>query len=1087
MLNIYYGRESLNKDKFIFDNIEKGTILLVPDQYSLQAEKDAFFYLDTESLMDIEVLSFSRLRDRVIAETGGRTLPMIDKQGRHMLLTKIMNRCAGDLEVYGKYRRSSDFLDMANNMISELKQCGIGPEEIDGLLSDMEGSSLLKTKLAEIGKIYAEYEKTVEGHYTDTEDLAGLFTEKIKDSKSACEATYWIYGFDVFSPKNLDAISQLVRHSRGVNVVLTYDEGGRDESLFKVTGETISRLEKAGEDVNIRAIIKPIPESYREERPEPLAHVEREIFSLPYETCPGSHDDRIRIVRAKDTYAEAETAALTVAKLVREEGLRYRDILLICNDSESRAPEIRQVFERYGIDIFTDEKRGITHSPAATFVLSLMNIISDGYRADDVITLLRSGLGDAEPGEVDRLENYALGYRIRGAGWKNPFTKGAADLGAEELEELEAVREKVMTPILAFHEKYKEEKTVSGKVRVLYGFLEDMDVPGKLETLATRLDEEGDLAAAGETSQVWNKIVEVLGQLNEILGDEGVNAGDFADMIRTGLESVEIGILPQAADGLIMGTMQRTRTGRVKVLMILGANEGVFPLGIKSSGLLSDNERSRLMELSERRLLKTDELRMAEENMAIYHGLSKPEDMLYISCAEGSASGDASRPSLIYDRIKKMFPEVRESVDVIKSGRAEDVIGPGPGTLSHMAGALSRDEEIWKDTYAWYRENMPEELDVLKRGYLFNGRLAKADKEVATQLYRRDDGSITLSPTRLETYGGCPFAHFLNYGLKAKERKEYQITMLEIGTVFHECMDRLSKELGGGGAAGELTGEDSAWMTISREECVSRVNEIVDEIAAGFKDGLLRDSKTEEYRLSRMRKVCEESAMMVVDHVRAGKIVSMMSEVNFGKNGPFPPIAIDTDGGPVTIEGKIDRIDLLPEGYAKIIDYKSGVRKWDEKEVLSGWKLQLMLYMRAAKQRGLIPAGTFYFHLSDPVADYDKGVEKELKGAFRMEGIMIKDQQIVSEIDDELDISKNKASHILPPKSHMMEEEDFNEFMDEVDSKVDAMCGEILEGNIEIKPKTKGAGRKDSQCRYCKFYSVCKFDSKIDGFRYEWV
>ena len=365
MLNIFYGRQSIDRDRFIFDNVKPQTILLVPDQFSLQAEKDAFAYLKTDALMDIEVLSFSRLCDRVVGETGGRRLPMIDKQGRHMMLTKIMNDSADELEIYGRYSSSSSFLEMANNMISELKQCSISADELEDISGQGsgQGSKLLSKKLQEIAYIYKGYEKAIEGHYIDTEDLASLFVRNIKDSQTVRDSVFWVYGFDVFSPKNLDALEMLIRYSAGVNVVLCYDEGCSDSALFAAVGETMNRLIKAGENVNVRAGVSRIPAAYEKGRTGELAHIEKAIYSMPPEKYSAGketgaagdqeaegqeaeksasekrsgEDSPVQLVRASSIYAEAETAAAHVMHLVRDRGFAYRDIILICNDKGVRA------------------------------------------------------------------------------------------------------------------------------------------------------------------------------------------------------------------------------------------------------------------------------------------------------------------------------------------------------------------------------------------------------------------------------------------------------------------------------------------------------------------------------------------------------------------------------------------------------------------------------------------------------------------------------------------------------------------------------------------------------------------------------
>lgn len=1098
-LNIFYGRESINKDRFIFDNVRPGTILIVPDQYSLQAEKDAFEYLGTGSLMDIEVLSFSRLSDRVLSEAGGSRLRMIDKQGRHMLLTKIMNAKEEDLSVYSKYKNNSDFLDMANNMISELKQCGIGPEDLSGLLGGLEGKSLFKQKLGEIETIYSAYEEAIEGHYIDTEDMANLFCSKIRDSQTVANSEFWIYGFDVFSPKNFLAIGELIKHSKGVNVVLTYDEGAADEGLFKVTGQTMERLVRLGEDANILAKEAPIPAKYRRTRAPELEHVERELFALPQETYEGKALGGLRFVRAGDMRAEAETAALTVSRLVREKGLRYRDIVLICNDSGQRAALLKQTFERYGIRIFADEKRSITHSPGAMYLLSLMRIISDGYRQEDIIGLLKSGLWDISLSDRDLLENYALKYRIKGAGWKKPFTKGLDE------EDYEGIRATVMPIIMDFHERYKKETTIGGKVRVLYDFLIEQGIPEKLEALALEQDAEGKRDVASETTQVWNRIVGVLDQLVEILGEERVSASDFADMIRSGLDAVEIGVLPPALDGLVMGTMQRTRTGRIKAMLVIGANEGVLPLNATGKGLLSDEERERLMDMAGSNLLKTDALRTAEENMAIYRGFSKPEELLYISHSVTGSDGEATRSSMIYERMKKMMPQIQEEDDAIKNGKPEELVCTPDSTLMHLTQAIrepGNDDKTWKEVYAWYKKNRPDKLERIKKGFSEGGSLAGIGKDAAKELYSRDGKDMSLSPTRLESYGGCPFAHFMKYGIRAFEREVAQISGLEMGDVLHRCIDSFSRQMNNANGRKAVTDEASPWLTLPEEEIAEKVDTIIDEIAQGYKEGLLHEGGEEEYRLQRMKSVCRESVLGMVRHVRQGSIDVMMSEVGFGRGRQLKPIKVDTSAGSVYIEGKIDRMDIMPGGMVKIIDYKTGNDEWHDEEAKSGWKLQLALYMTAAMENGYSPAGSFFFHVDDPVIDVtgksfdEEKLKAEIRKSFRMDGVMVASPEVVSEMDSGL--GGKKTSEILPPQGRWLSEEDFMALMEQIGGKVAEMCNSIMEGNIEIKPKRSrkrggftgkpgGSGEKKTACDFCAYKNVCKFDTSLPGCRFEYV
>lgn len=1165
MLNIYYGRESMDRDLFIFDNIETSantssetstntssetsakantadsTVLIVPDQFSLQAERDAFHYLNTQALMDIEVLSFSRLSDRVIHETGGRKLPMIDKQGRHMLLTKVMKDSADDLEVYARYQTSSRFLEMANNMISELKQCGISPGELSDINESLDGKGLLSRKLKEISQIYRGYEKAIEGHYIDTEDLASLFVGNIKDSKTVKNSVFWIYGFDVFSPKNLDAIEMLIKYSKGVSVVLTADGEGRDKTLFKAVNETMDRLIKAGENVNVRAVIQKIPGTYSLNKAGELAHIERNLYAMPPEeysadhsspadhpsqdkdsgpgkpSGPGEPSGQVRLIKATSVYAEAETAAAHVMKLVREEGYRYRDIVVICNDKGPRAASYKQAFERYGIKVFADEKRSISHAPAATYVLALMQVIAEGYKGEDVIRMLKTGLSDLERNDIEELENYVRVYRINGAQWKKAFYKGSEEIKENDLKKMEELRLEVISPVLEFNEKYKAERTVAGKVVTLYDYLEQQGIPEKLKKLAERQDEAGELEKAAETVQVYSKLIGIMDQMVEIIGEEGISAESFHDLLKSGIEAVEIGVLPPALDGLMMGTMQRTRSGRVKAVIVLGANEGLLPMEAAGRGLLSEKERETLMEVSAKHLLKTDELRAAEESLAIYRNFSRPECQLYVSCSDTADDGQSSRPSMLFERLRKMFPSISVEKDIFASRETWDLIGSPESTVIHMTQAIkesskerkklsskesskeSSDESIWGGVYRWYQKNMPQQINMINKGLSYDGQVDKIEGEFVRGLYLNGRDEMKLSSTRLEKFSGCPFAHFLQYGLKVREQRIYEVGGIEMGDIHHRCLDSFSRKLNAE-TAGDITGSDSPWMNITEEECKTAVGEIMENIADAYKDGMMHESPAEEYRLKRMKRVCEESAWMAVCHVRKGAFEDMMCEAEFGQGRKLDPIRIETKGGEVMIEGKIDRMDIMHDGKVKIIDYKSGADEFNEDEARAGWQIQLMMYMRAAQENGYEPVGSFYYKLQDPVVSKKKlsdDIEKDLCKKFKMEGVLLGEADVLDSIDkDRSNKSKGKgSSEVYVGGKNLKTRDEFDELLNSVSEKVDEMCTRLMEGDISIKPKrsntkmqygAKGTTNKTA-CTYCPYHSICKFDPQLPGCSYEYV
>lgn len=399
MLRLYYGRESVDKERAMFEKIA-GTlwcvgregapsriVLIVPDQYTLQAERNAIHHLKVKGLMDLEVLSFSRLAARVLGETGGSRRVPIDKHGRHMLLAKIMRDQEENLLVFRGMGRSHSFIDMANDLISEMKQHNSSPEELREIIGEIDEYSLLSRKLKDIALIFEKYEEQIKDKYIDTEDRLNLFISKIGQSFLVKNAEFWIFGFDSFTPKSINIIRELALHSHGVNMVLTCDDGPEDEELFRLTKDMMWRLERA---VGPELTQKERLEGPDAPRKPAIGHLEQQLFAYPYKPFAGG-EDTLHFCRAANFYGEAETAAAFICSLVRGRGLRFRDIAVICNDMEERGSIIKRVFEEYGISFFQDQKRRVLHNPAIVFISSLLDVLQSGWVYEDVFRLVKTG------------------------------------------------------------------------------------------------------------------------------------------------------------------------------------------------------------------------------------------------------------------------------------------------------------------------------------------------------------------------------------------------------------------------------------------------------------------------------------------------------------------------------------------------------------------------------------------------------------------------------------------------------------------------------------------------------------------------
>lgn len=1124
MLRIYYGRENIDKERAMFDKIGQTMdklgkdkcpsqiMLIVPDQYTLQMERNAISYLKVQGLMDLEVLSFSRLAGRVLQETGGSKRVPIDKYGRHMLLTKIMKDEEDNLFAFKGMSRSHSFISLANNLISEMKQYNSCPEEIRTACEQMEEDSLLKRKLSDIAIIFEKYEESIRGKYVDTEDHLQFFISKINKSMMVKRSEFWISGFDSFTPKAIEIIKELTFNSFGVNMVMTSDKRSEDKSLFQLTQTMMNRFEDTLGYEMVERIHLSKPYSYCQ---PPVKHLEENIFAYPYKEYGDGGGEAgsqgFHLVRAANFYNEVETAAKFIIDLVQEKGLRYRDFLVICNDMVERAAIIKRVFDEYGISHFIDRKHHGLHNPAIVFIRSLLDLIQSDKAYEDVFSLLKTGLCPISLGDVEDLENYALRYRIKGKGWEKDFIYGGSEYSEDEFEKLNYSRQALWEFIRVYEEKNLSATSVRERTEVLAWFLnEEVNLEERIEELCLELEEASEFEAALEMQQILESIGGLFDQLTELIGDEQVSHEDYSEILKSGFESIELGLIPTTIDQVLVGTMQRTRVGRVKALIVLAANDGILPANEDAESLLSKDEKVFLQE-KEIVICKDDNYKSMEERLAIYKQLSKAEEYLWIGYSAADMEGKETRPSIIFDKITKIFPRIELEKDIRNKEDPMALLGGPESSLKHLAEAMRKaynGEEalspFWKATYNWYRERKHQGLALIKEGLNFTNRMENLERLLVSQLLgRQEGGTLRISPSRLERFSRCPFAHFVNYGLRPEEKRVFEVSNREVGDVYHQCLMNLSESLTVKGLP--LNHKNSPWMQISREECAEKVSAIISQISVEYKEGMLAAGKEEIYRTERIQKVCERAAWALVEHVRQGQVKDIYFEQEFGQgdNKLFPAIEINIGDKEFLIEGKIDRIDVLPENYVKIIDYKSSREKFNMREALGGWRLQLMLYLKAvtegmkANDIQAKPAGVFYFEIADSMvnaSNFDKAVlleniEAELRKQFKLDGLVIGESSVIENIagnfsgfSDILPIRKNKDGKISgTTEGKLLTEDEFEDFSNSMDSVIKDLCASLANGVIDLTPKKN---RDETACKYCEFKSICNFELSFDGCSY---
>ncbi|MGI6212425.1 MAG: PD-(D/E)XK nuclease family protein [Anaerovoracaceae bacterium] len=1174
MINIYYAGENINREQFVCREIARRgygpkagaprTLILVPDQYTVEAERQVFRLLETECLMGVDVYSISRLGHQILSKSGPGSaggMQFIDKYGRQMLLTRILRQHKEELEVYSGSTEKSTFVEMVNDFISELKQYDVGSDDLTAIAETFSSDGLLSRKLRDLGRIFGWYEEEIRGKYTDSEDRIDLYVQQAAGSSLVLGSRIWVYGFDSIAPKMLRVLTALMQGAGEMNIVLNLEEGPRQETLFGLTDQLRGRLLAAAKEAGCEiGEVRPITgeEFLIRRKSDAIGKIERELYQpVPAaggaqeesadpngekadgaaspngdakqeaadqrgkaptgEAAQGSaaanpkeeaaneiaDDGSVTILRASNPEAEAESAAAFVKSLIRDEGMRYRDIALIVNDQDGTGEIVRRVFAAYGLPVFRDVRRSILDSGAAVFLLSSLNAAAGGYRTPDVIAALKTGFGPVSPEDAELLENYAGQYRIRGAMWKTPFQRQNDRYGRNDLEKVERIRQTVMASLEKLEAVLNEAADVRAFADAFYRFLtEEAEMPEKLDRLAEEQEEWGRQDLAQETGQVWGSIVHLLDQIVGLAGDEPFDAPLFIDMFSFGLAQIDVGVLPESVDNISMGTIQRSRLGEIRALLVIGASDGVIPQGLADDGLFSIRELDEIA-AGGKEIVKSDAARIREERLAIYRNFSRPTEKLWISWSQSGSQGEEQQPSELIGDIRRILPYLTVKRDIVSENDPMALIQAPAEALDHLSRELNNrkyrseseaPDPVWDALRDWFAARGDENLSVVERGLAFRNRPQRIDKDlIARLLPTTAEGSFVLSASSLEDYAGCPFRFFVNYGLKAEERREYGVDTIEFGQIYHESLRTLT----------DLLETEDLWDRIDPEELDEKITAIVRAKAGRFNDGVFGYSARERYLKTRVETVCRASAAALVAQHRKGKGVKSRHEEPFGRGRRIGPVEYEADGRTFVIEGIIDRYDELENGRVKVIDYKSRNITIREEDVRGGLMLQLMIYGKALENQGSRLAGLFYFHIHRPEfqrRDFTRtdadAVEKKAEEDYRMNGIVIEDEETLKEIDEDLASDGSVNSSVIGVKRNakgewntqsstiLMSEEEYQEFEKEFDEEVVKLCENLAEGSIDIHPAKRGTGQGKTECRYCSYREICSFDERIDGFRF---
>lgn len=1127
-LRFIYGRAGCGKTHFCLDELktriiggaENPLVLLVPEQYTFQAERDLITMLNTGGIIKTEVLSFQRLAFRIFNETGGITYPHMHPAGKNMILYRILDRMKGELKTYSRSAEQPGFVGKLSTLITEFKRYNVTPEKLQTVLPQLQEDSALKEKLSELAGIYEIFEETLQKRYRDPDDDLTLAAQKLKHSSQYKNAEIWIDGFTDFTPQEYAIIHELLLQAKRVTITLTTDTLDAETSeldIFASAKKAYRRLLYLARQDNISfeppIQLKPL---HRFRNSAELLHLEQNLNAHPYRVYPKA-TTQVKLFTAVNISTEIEAAAADILRLCRDEGFRFRDIAVVTRNLTAYEKLIEVIFAEYGIPCFLDRKLDIANHPLVRLILSMLEIFIENWSYESVFRYLKSGLTGIEQEKIDRLENYVLACGIRGGKWTGdePWTMTQELLPDEKslksnnlsLEELNRTRFQITAPLLEFRSRTKGRRTAAEFCTALFDFLCQLKIPQRMEQMVEDFRQRGDLILANEYSQVWNMVMALLDQMVEVMADETFGVERFSNLLAIGFAEYKIGLIPASLDQVLVGSVERSKSHAIKALYILGTNDGVFPANGGEEGIITDDERTSLSAAGVE-LAKSSRHRAYDENFLVYRALTTPSHRLHISCPMADQEGKSLRPSMVITRLRKLFPAIRESSNILPPAQDAQVleqIVSADTAFRALITALRQKADgkeilpVWEDVARWFLSHKEWQgpFNIAREAFQYRNLAQPVLKEKLAQLY---GNPVVSSISKLERYTQCPFSFFIQYGLGARERKIFELRPPDVGTFLHAAIEQFSRLVAGQSSV--MDGPDSkegtpvTWRTFSREWCEQKVSEIVDDNLKRMKGNGIASSKRYTALTIRLKRVVTRAVWLIAQHIRRSGFNPVDYEAGFGDGEKYPPIVIELGSGEkVKLLGRIDRIDAMEteDGqYLRIIDYKSGNRDFKLSNVYYGLQLQLITYMDAIWQEQedtcpLMPGGMLYFRVDDPIIRLDgetdeEEVEKAIMKQLRMKGLLLADVKLIREMDREID----GASLILPAtlnkgdvigkNSSVATMEQFKLLRKYVRQLLSDISREIVKGTVAIHP-TKG--KDGTACRYCSYLPICQFDTNM--------
>ncbi|HTV39503.1 MAG TPA: PD-(D/E)XK nuclease family protein [Candidatus Sulfotelmatobacter sp.] len=1073
-------------------------VFVSPKQSTFQLERQLLADGTLRGYSRLHILSFERLAEFVFDAFNAAVPKFLGDEGRVMVLRALLLRHENQLKLFRGSSRRTGFAQELSRLFAEFQQHQLSASRLSALTQNQNLRPELRDKLHDLAFLFERYSSWLaENKLRDGNFLLDAATDKLRANAGSRVLEFealWLDGFAEMTPQEMDLLAAILPFCRRATLAFCVAESGVFEkesswlSIWNAVGNTFQRCRQRIEQLGCEIKIEPLardPGNGRFNRSAALGHVEAHWEGGGDGVKFPDGDSRaLRIVACSNPDTEAVLAAREILRFVRE-GNRFRDCAVLVRDLEPFHKTLARTFRRYGIPFFLDRRANVAHHPLAELTRNAPRVAAFDWQHEDWFAALKTGFCPVGESEIDRLENISLARGWRGKKWREPIQ--IPDDAKLQLE-LEQLRRKLVPPFEKFNNGLVESKfQPDGKrlAELFRGLWNDLQVEETLETCNTHETNKGRKALSPPIhGTVWEQMNSLLANVELAFANETMNLRDWLTILEAGLANLTVGVIPPTLDQVLVGAIDRARNPDLKFSLILGVNDRIFPADPVASAILTDTDRDELKQVFS---LGADlRERLAWERYYGYIAFTRARKQMLVSFSRTDSTGAPLNPSPFVTRLRNLFPELQiESFD----GRApldeiESVNELVPRlTETQKAGASHAVSDAASE--------LVQSLDALHEP----DPAEKLTPEIAGRLYGQ---TLSTSVSRLEEFAQCPFKFFVRSGLRAGERKMFELDARERGTFQHDVLKQFHEE---------LAAENRRWRDLTPPEARERVGQIARTLAANFRDGLLRDSAQTQFAARAMAESLQNFVEVVVSWMREQyEFDPVAVELDFGEmNSPLPAWTIALDGGQeLSLRGRIDRVDLWREldgehGLAVVLDYKSSQKKLDPVLVEHGIQLQLPAYLTALLQfkdtRGvfgvekLVPAGVFYVNLRGQFengktrADVLAGGSESRRAAYRHTGRF--DVRMLEKLDsagaaDQFHYTLKQDGTLHKRTVEALGQAEFRAWLDRVETQLRRIGNEIYSGAARVDPYRKA---RETACELCDYSAACRIDPWTHRFR----